>query len=67
MTYYRLVNAPAVEAAEIVEKLAIRDQQSLRLTLFSLQKYIRVSDAGNLRSPALTLELLRKNLLRVSF
>ena len=40
---YRLVSAPIIEAAEIVEKLSMRDDKTLRLTLFSLQKFIRVS------------------------
>ena len=39
---YRLVNAPTLEAAEIVEKLYMKDDKTLRLTLFSLQKFIRV-------------------------
>lgn len=38
----RLVSAPIIEAAEIVEKLSLRDERTLRLTLFSLQKFIRV-------------------------
>ena len=38
----RLVNAPALEAAEIVEKLSMRDDKTIKLTLFSLQKFIRV-------------------------
>ncbi|KDQ61372.1 hypothetical protein JAAARDRAFT_190152 [Jaapia argillacea MUCL 33604] len=37
----KLVNAPALEAAEIVEKLSMKDDKTLRLTLFSLQKFIR--------------------------
>jgi engulfment and cell motility protein 1 len=38
----RLVSAPGLEAADIVEKLSQRDDKTLRLTLFSLQKFIRV-------------------------
>jgi engulfment/cell motility protein 1 len=38
----RLVNAPTLEAAEIVEKLSVRDDKTLKFTLFSLQKFIRV-------------------------
>ncbi|EGN96731.1 hypothetical protein SERLA73DRAFT_75603 [Serpula lacrymans var. lacrymans S7.3] len=37
----KLVNASAIEAAEIVQKLSLRDEKTLRLTLFSLQKFIR--------------------------
>lgn len=38
----RLVNASHIEAAEIVQKLTFRDERSLRLSLFSLQKFIKV-------------------------
>ena len=38
----RLVNAPRLEAAEIVEKLGMRDDKTLKLALFSLQRFIRV-------------------------
>ena len=37
------MSAPIIEAAEIVEKLSMRDDKTLRMTLFSLQKFIRVS------------------------
>jgi engulfment and cell motility protein 1 len=37
-----LVSAPKIEAVEIVDKLNLRDERTLRLTLFSLQKLIRV-------------------------
>ncbi|EIN09566.1 hypothetical protein PUNSTDRAFT_66959 [Punctularia strigosozonata HHB-11173 SS5] len=37
----KLVSAPGLEAADIVEKLGLRDEKTLRLTLFSLQKFIR--------------------------
>ena len=40
--YPRLVNASHIEAAEIVQKLTYPDERSLRLSLFSLQKYIKV-------------------------
>lgn len=40
---FRLVNAPAIEAAEIVEKLGARDAK-LGLALTSLRKLIRVSE-----------------------
>jgi len=42
----RLVNAPAREARETVEKMRNRsdiNDKGFRLALFSLQKYIRVS------------------------
>lgn len=41
---FRLVNSPIVEAVDIVEKLSGRDDKALKLALFSLQKYIQVSD-----------------------
>ncbi|KAL0953838.1 hypothetical protein HGRIS_005016 [Hohenbuehelia grisea] len=37
----KLVNAPSREARETAEKLALRGEKTLRLTLFSLAKYIR--------------------------
>ncbi|KAF8517883.1 ELMO/CED-12 family-domain-containing protein [Hysterangium stoloniferum] len=37
----RLVNAPKIEALEIADKLSLRDERTLRMTLFSLQKLIR--------------------------
>ncbi|KIJ65621.1 hypothetical protein HYDPIDRAFT_175010 [Hydnomerulius pinastri MD-312] len=39
--HLKLVNASNIEAAEIVEKLRVRDERALRLSLFSLQKFIR--------------------------
>jgi len=39
---FRLVNSPAREAREIADQLRLRDDKTLRLALFSLQKYIRV-------------------------
>jgi hypothetical protein len=38
----RLVNAPEREAREIADQVRMRDDKTLRLTLFSLQKYIKV-------------------------
>jgi engulfment and cell motility protein 1 len=38
----KLVRAPALEAAELVERIHERDEKGLKLTLFSLQKYIKV-------------------------
>jgi hypothetical protein len=43
------VNAPAREAKEAAEKLSIRNERTIKLTLFSLQKYIRVCIAFFLR------------------
>lgn len=37
----KLVNAPNLEAREIAQKLKHREDRTIRLTLFSLQKYIR--------------------------
>ncbi|KAF5350216.1 hypothetical protein D9758_007797 [Tetrapyrgos nigripes] len=37
----KLVNAPAREGRDIAEKLTVRDAATLRLTLFSLQRFIR--------------------------
>ncbi|KIJ55108.1 hypothetical protein M422DRAFT_23759 [Sphaerobolus stellatus SS14] len=37
----KLVNAPRIEAAEVIEKLSQRDEKTLRLTLFSLQRFIK--------------------------
>jgi engulfment/cell motility protein 1 len=37
----RLVSAPNIEAAGLVEKLSLRDERTLRFSLFSLQKYIK--------------------------
>lgn len=52
----RLVNAPAIEAAELVEKLAMRDAR-LGLALTSLRKFIRVSESQLLHTlRALTIE-----------
>jgi len=40
----KLTSAPLVEAGEIVEKLTQSDERTLRLALFSLQKYIRENE-----------------------
>ena len=40
---YRLVNSSVIEAADIIEKLSLRDDKNLKLALFSLQKFIKVS------------------------
>ncbi|KAG9050422.1 hypothetical protein FS837_005495 [Tulasnella sp. UAMH 9824] len=37
----KLVNSPVVEAVDIMEKLSGREDKSLKLALFSLQKYIQ--------------------------
>lgn len=41
---YRLVNSSVIEAADIIEKLSLRDDKNLKLALFSLQKFVRVSE-----------------------
>ena len=46
--FHRLVNSSVIEAADIIEKLSLRDDKVLKLALFSLQKFIKVS--GNVRS-----------------
>ncbi|KAI0046206.1 hypothetical protein FA95DRAFT_1670994 [Auriscalpium vulgare] len=43
----KLVNSPAIEAMEISEKLLQRDEKTFRLTLFSLQKFIREEQFAN--------------------
>ncbi|KAH7927302.1 hypothetical protein BV22DRAFT_1007169 [Leucogyrophana mollusca] len=40
-THLKLVNASNIEAAETVQKLRMRDERTLRLSLFSLQKFIK--------------------------
>ena len=37
----RLVNAPHIEAAKLVDKLSLRDERMLRFSLFTLEKYIK--------------------------
>lgn len=39
---YRLVNSPNIEAAEIVQKLLVRDEKTCKMALWSLKKFIRV-------------------------
>ncbi|KAL4078663.1 ELMO/CED-12 family-domain-containing protein [Scleroderma yunnanense] len=39
--HLKLVNSSAIEAATIVQKLSLRDEKTLRMSLFSLQKFIR--------------------------
>lgn len=46
--YRRLVSSPVLEAVDIMEKLAGREDKSLKLALYSLQKYIQVSQNGRL-------------------
>lgn len=43
----KLVNAPTLEAVEIVEKLIVKDDKTLKLALFSLQKFIREEQFAN--------------------
>lgn len=38
----RLVNSPSIEAAEIVQKLLVRDEKTFKMALWSLKKFIRV-------------------------
>jgi hypothetical protein len=40
----RLVNSSVIEATDIIEKLVMREDKSLKLSLFSLQKFIKVRD-----------------------
>jgi engulfment and cell motility protein 1 len=47
----RLVNSPAADALEAVNKLAGKHDNSLRLTLFSLQKFIRVRSSSCASQP----------------
>lgn len=37
----RLTSAPLLEAMETIDKLQLRDEKTLRLCLFNLQKYIK--------------------------
>lgn len=39
----RLVSSSVIEAIDIIEKLNLRDDKNLKLALFSLQKFIKVS------------------------
>ena len=41
--FRRLVNSSVIEAADIIEKLNLREDRNLKLALFSLQKFIKVS------------------------
>lgn len=43
----KLVNAPFIEAKQTAEKLTSRDDRTLKLTLFSLQRYIREEQFAN--------------------
>ncbi|KAG2355702.1 ELMO/CED-12 family-domain-containing protein [Suillus spraguei] len=38
----KLVNSPSIEAAEIVQKLIIRDEKTFKMALWSLKKFIKV-------------------------
>jgi engulfment and cell motility protein 1 len=42
-SFRRLVNSSVIEAADIIEKLSLRDDKNLKFALFSLQKFIKVS------------------------
>lgn len=65
----RLVSAPIIEAAEIVDKLSMRDEKTLRMTLFSLQKFIRVRQKDLLINLRRSLKpfLVRKSNSRMNF
>jgi len=39
--FHRLVSAPHIEAAEPSEKLSLRDERTLRFSLFTVQTYIK--------------------------
>jgi len=41
---YRLVNSSVIEAAETIEKLSLREDKNSKLALFSLHKFIKVSE-----------------------
>lgn len=43
----KLVNSSALEAADIIEKLSIREEKALKLALFSLQKFIKEESFGH--------------------
>ncbi|KZT27925.1 hypothetical protein NEOLEDRAFT_1154882 [Neolentinus lepideus HHB14362 ss-1] len=45
--HLKLVNSPSLEAVDVVEKLSLRDERTLRKTLFSLQKFIREEQFAN--------------------
>ena len=47
---HRLGNSSVIEAADIIEKLCLRDDKNLKLALFSLQKFIKVSGTRKSRS-----------------
>jgi engulfment/cell motility protein 1 len=39
--FHRLVTAPHIEAKEIIDKLTLQDERTLRFWLFTLRKYIK--------------------------
>ncbi|KAG8785802.1 hypothetical protein FRC20_000452 [Serendipita sp. 405] len=43
----KLVSAPLLEALETIEKLQLRDEKTLRFSLFNLQKYIKEEQFTN--------------------
>ena len=66
---FRLVNAPSIEAAEIVEKLAAKDVR-LGLTLTALRKYIKVFQTHSnhsILSYPLTLSLSQEDQFATEF
>lgn len=62
-----LVNAPRIDALEIVEKLTLKEEKSLRLALFALQKHIRVRSVSLFSQVLALLFSLRKLSLLGSF
>jgi hypothetical protein len=38
--FHRLVSAPHIEAAKIIDKFSLRDERTLWFSLLTLQKYI---------------------------
>lgn len=65
--FCRLVNSSVIEAAETIEKMSLREDKNLKLALFSLQKFIKVSGMRENRGYLLTLSRRRKSNLRRSF
>ena len=63
---FRLVNAPSIEAAEIVEKLAAKDVR-LGLTLTALRKYIKVFQTHSNLLSSLTLSLSQEEQFATEF
>jgi hypothetical protein len=65
--FHRLVNSSEIEAADIIEKLNLREEKNLKLALFSLQKFIKVSVECEEAWSWLTRSRRRKDNLRKIF